>query len=251
MKEQIYTIPVNEAFENDCECPLCFLHKKLENEAVDYTLGPAMMEPDYRILSNEKGFCQKHYKMLFEKQNKLSLALVLDTHLEETRKKIQNLSKNISSLKNDKKGLFKNSSKKLEDINCLIKNSTDSCVIFDKIDKTIERYIEVFFYLLENDEDFIEKVKSSKGFCIPHFNVLINTSFKYLSHKKAYEFVTLIYEKELSELERIQKDIHKFTLKFDYRNKDMEWGSAIDAPIRTIEKLTGHILNEEDKNDDE
>ena len=251
MKEQIYTIPVNEAFGKDCECPLCFLHKKLENEAVDYTLGPAMMEPDYRVLSNENGFCQKHYKMLFEKQNKLSLALVLDTHLEEMRKKIQNLSKDISSLKNDKKGLFKKASEKLEHINSSVKNSTDSCVICDKINKTFERYIEVFFYLLENDEDFIEKVKSSKGFCIPHFNMLINTAFKYLSHKKTCEFANLIYEKELSELERIQKDIHKFTLKFDYRNKDMEWGSAIDAPIRTIEKLCGHISNEEDKNDDE
>lgn len=251
MKEKIYTIPVNEAFKKACECPLCFLHKKLENEAVDYTLGPAMMEPDYRVLSNEHGFCSKHYKMLFEKQNKLSLALVLDTHLEEMRNKIQNLSKDISSLKNNKKCLFKKSLKNLEQINSSLKNSIDGCVICEKINKTLERYIEVFFYLWENDEDFIKKVKSSKGFCIPHLNMLINASFKYLSHKNASEFTTSVYEKELSELERIQKDIHKFTLKFDYRNKDMEWGSAIDAPIRTIEKLTGHILNEEDKNDDE
>ena len=45
MKEKIYTIPVNEAYEIDCECPLCKLEEQLENEALDYALGAAMMEP--------------------------------------------------------------------------------------------------------------------------------------------------------------------------------------------------------------
>lgn len=30
MKEQLYTIPVNDAFETDCECPLCLMHSQLE-----------------------------------------------------------------------------------------------------------------------------------------------------------------------------------------------------------------------------
>ena len=30
MKEKIYTIPVTDAFREDCECPLCTLEKKLE-----------------------------------------------------------------------------------------------------------------------------------------------------------------------------------------------------------------------------
>ena len=30
MKEQIYTIPLNEAFDKDSECPFCELQKKLE-----------------------------------------------------------------------------------------------------------------------------------------------------------------------------------------------------------------------------
>ena len=43
MKEQIYTIPVNEAFDTPCECPLCVLEKRLEDEAVEYALGAAMI----------------------------------------------------------------------------------------------------------------------------------------------------------------------------------------------------------------
>ena len=100
MREKIYTIPLNEAYETDCECPLCLLEKKIESEAVEYTLGAAMMEPDFRIESNEKGFCNKHYSMLFSKPNKLSLALVLETHLLE-------LSKSLDSLSNEFENFFK------------------------------------------------------------------------------------------------------------------------------------------------
>ena len=55
MKETIYTIPLNESFDTDCECPLCVLKDRLETESVEYALGAAMMEPDFRIESNKKG----------------------------------------------------------------------------------------------------------------------------------------------------------------------------------------------------
>ena len=107
MKEQIYTIPVNEVYDTDCECPLCELEKKLEKETLDYALGAAMMEPEFRMESNEKGFCNHHCSMLFGMSNKLALSLVLDTHLEEIRKKLDTLKKSASALKNQKGGLFK------------------------------------------------------------------------------------------------------------------------------------------------
>ena len=105
MKEQIYTIPVNEVYDTDCECPLCELEKKLEKETLDYALGAAMMEPEFRMESNEKGFCNHHYSMLFGMSNKLALSLVLDTHLEEIRKKLDTLKKSASALK-IKKAVF-------------------------------------------------------------------------------------------------------------------------------------------------
>lgn len=246
MKEKIYTIPVNEAFEQECECALCFLEQNLENEAVDYSLGAAMMEPDFRVLSNDKGFCKNHYSMMFKKQNKLSLSLILDTHLDEFRKKVADLNNCISSLPNGKKGLFKKTTSEAFDlIGNTLKKSQNSCVICEKVDNTVKRYIEVIFYLWKNDPEFKKKIFNSKGFCLPHFTLLFSSAFEHLDVKSAAEFVRIIYNKELSELERIQTDIHKFTLKFDYRNKDMELGSAIDAPMRTIEKLVGYINKDE------
>ena len=66
MKEQIYTIPVNEAYDADCECPMCLLESNLEKETLDYTLGAAMMEPDFRENSNKKGYCKKTGKLMVD-----------------------------------------------------------------------------------------------------------------------------------------------------------------------------------------
>ncbi len=244
MKEKIYTIPLNEAYETDCECPLCQLEKKLESDAIEYTLGAAMMEPDFRIESNEKGFCNKHYSMLFSRPNKLSLALVLETHLMELSKSLDSLSDEFENFSKD--GLFKKSSDNSEKINKWFDKNNSSCVICDRVNSTMERYIEVFFYMWSHDNDFKNKVISSKGFCLYHFNKLFKNAPRYLGKNDTKEFLKIIYQKEKDELKRINEDIHKFTLKFDYRNKDMEWGTAIDAPIRTIEKISGYIPNEQD-----
>lgn len=223
-KETIYTIPINEAFEKDTECPLCDIAKRLENEAVEYALGPAMMEPDHRELSNEKGYCNHHYRMLFKAENKLPLALVLDTHLEELRKKIE-------PMKNpQKKPLFK---KQAQNTSIEVK----SCMVCDKIEHTMSRYIKNMIDMWHTDKEFRQKMADSKGFCIPHFLELYNSC-------DDVEFKKALAEKEDCELRRIQDDIHKFTLKFDYRNRDMEWGTAKDAPIRTTEKIGSYISEE-------
>ncbi len=249
MKEQIYTIPVNEVYETDCECPLCELEKKLEREALDYTLGAAMMEPDFRTVSNEKGFCNHHYNMLFDMPSKLPLALILDTHLEEVRNKLDTLSKSASALGKEKGGLFKKTSASdfKDNLSKQLGSISDGCVVCDKINHTMERYADVLLYMWAKDEKFKEKFDKSKGLCLKHMKLLCDTATKSLKDADAAQFLSAMFTKQKSELERIQADIHKFTLKFDYRNKDMEWGTAQDAPIRTIEKISGFIKNEDEK----
>jgi len=245
MKEKIYTIPVNEAYEADCECPLCFLESKLESDAVDYALGAAMMEPDYRMESNEKGYCRHHFSMMFAKPNKLSLALVLDTHLEEICKKIKKHEKEIESLQ--KTGLFsKKNHDAAENLEKTLHTQTQSCIICDRINHTMERYLDVLLYLFENDENFRKCFEASKGLCLPHFEALIRVSKKSMGTTKRNEFLQVLYRLQEKELARIQEDIHRFTLKFDYRNQNMEWGTAKDAPVRSIEKITGTIFKTEE-----
>lgn len=249
MKEQIYTIPVNEAYDLDCECPLCYLERTLEKEAVEYALGAAMMEPDYRVESNEKGYCNHHFGQMFRLPNKLSLALVLDTHLEQVRKHLLLHQKEAKRLSSEKTGFFKKNG--VSDFSTALSSSLEQvdsgCMVCEKVQKTMKRYADVLLYMWANDPAFKAKFEQSKGICLPHFKMLVELCTKSLSAKQATEFITGLYQKELSALDRIQEDIHKFTLKFDYRNQSMEWGSAQDAPVRTIEKLTGYIHAEEDE----
>ena len=246
MKEKIYTIPVNEAFDTDCECPLCHLRKRLEAEAVDYALGAAMMEPDYRIISNKKGYCNRHFSMMLPKKEKLSLALVLETHMQELIGEMNSSLDSIQALKEEKSSFFK---KKETDgfdvINSKTSEIINSCVICDKLNTTMERYISVVFWLWEREEEFRKKLTQSKGFCLPHLKALTKGAQKHLGRKKAIEFTELIYRKEISELERLQEEVHKFTLKFDYRNAGENWGSEKDSPKRSIEKLSGFLPDEE------
>lgn len=66
MKEKIYTIPINEAFNQDTECPLCVCERKLGNDALEYFLGSAMMDPYCRIETNRTGFCANHFAKLYK-----------------------------------------------------------------------------------------------------------------------------------------------------------------------------------------
>ena len=82
MKEKIFTIPVNDAFDSGCECPVCYMKRELENAAVEYTMGPSYMEDDIRAKTDELGFCEKHIKDVYNCENRLGFALVMKTHMD-------------------------------------------------------------------------------------------------------------------------------------------------------------------------
>ena len=58
--EKIYMIPVNDAYTDACGCPLCDLKEKAERNYLEYYLGPSLMEPDTRKITNQTGFCPDH-----------------------------------------------------------------------------------------------------------------------------------------------------------------------------------------------
>ena len=237
MKETIYTIPLNEAYDEPCECPLCVIESRLEKEAIEYALGAAMMEPDYRVESNDKGYCRKHFEMMFQKPNKLSLALVMETLVAENIKKLSAFEKKMSA--KGKGGLFKKGPSAAEELIKQLDEMEKSCIVCDKINYTMERYITVLVEMWKTEPEFRSRFENSKGVCLPHMKQLLKAAEKKLGSKDAAEFASILYTKQMQELSRISDDVHRFTLKFDYRNKDMEWNGAEDAPKRSIEKTAG------------
>lgn len=231
MKEKIYTIPVTEAFSEECECPVCVLQKKLEDEYISYFLGPSLMEPDCRLVTNERGFCHRHFELLYNKQeNRLGLGLVIDTHIQDQTGKLSGLSKPGRSI----------SPKLIDDTLALLSKLESSCAICSKLEYTMDRYMDVIMYLWTREADFRQIFNSKKGFCLIHFRLLLESAKKYLKKDEAAVFADNLLRMQLANLERIQKEVNWFTKKFDYRYNDAPWENSKDAIQRSIQKLVGY-----------
>ena len=88
MREDITSIPISDVFEPRDGCPICRMRNLLEERVADYITGPAMMEPDVRIETNKQGFCFTHYRMMLSGRSRLSVALMLESHLNEVEKQV-------------------------------------------------------------------------------------------------------------------------------------------------------------------
>lgn len=240
MKEKIYTIPLSEAYEEPCECPFCKIERRLEQEAVEYALGASMMEPDSRVLSNEKGFCRRHYTQMLAQQGKaLSMALVLDTHLAHVLEKAEVILNKKKTSVFLKKGMSKH-----EELVAFLNQTEKSCVICEKIENTLEKFACTFWELYAKEQDFHEKVNASQGFCLPHFSLLLQTADKELHGATLEELTQELAETELSNLRRVNEDVNWFTKKFDYRYQDAPWKNSKDAPPRASAKLAKFLGSE-------
>ena len=233
MKEQLYTIPVNEALDTDCECPVCVMRQQLERASLEYTLGPSYMEDDVRMVTDKVGFCATHARDLYLQQNRLGLALILKTHMDRTINEVERLSKGPVF----GGGLFKKKSdapvvEYLKKLNC-------SCFVCERVENVFERYIATIFYLYEKEADFRAKLAQCKGFCNEHYALLYEQAPLQLSGKYLEEFVEMLNEVYLSNMKRVRDDLEWFTDKFDYRNADAPWKNSKDALPRTLLKTNG------------
>lgn len=229
MDDKLYTIPVKEAFEKDCECPVCKMYEEIEKSAIEFTMGPSYMEDDIRFQTDEKGFCDRHMRKLYEYNNRLGLAIILNTHLQRTNKDIEKLAGEAKG-----GGLFKK--KDNSALIAYIENLNNSCFVCERVDATFERYIATIFHLWKNDKDFVEKYKKSKGFCTKHYGMLIKESKNNLSGGAYEEFLETTNSLYLENMKRVNEDVDWFVDKFDYRFKDEPWKNSKDALPRTIIK---------------
>ena len=237
MKEKLYTIPVNDAFDKDCECPLCIMYKDLEYDAINFTLGPSYMEEDIRQITDKQGFCNTHIVKLFEKQNNLGMANILKTHLFNKIKEIEKLSKSPV----EKNSLFKKNT--LSPISRYIQEHNNSCFICDQVNSTFERYIATVLHLYKNDSNFKDKFINSKGFCLKHYEMLYNKGIEVLKGSTLYSFIQDLNKVTIDNLKRVDADLDWFIDKFDYRYKDEPWKNSKDAIERTITKVNGIVIS--------
>ena len=133
--EKIYMIPVNDAYSERCGCPICRLRDKAENNYLEYYLGPSLMEPDTRKITNKTGFCPVHMGKLNKAvTNRLGLGLVMHTHLKDFD---EDLNPKLKAAIPAKAGLIKGRSpeykQKLNNVADLIEKRISLCPICDNL----------------------------------------------------------------------------------------------------------------------
>jgi hypothetical protein len=239
MKEQLYTIPVNDAFDSPCECPVCKMYDTLEKEAIDFTMGPSYMEDDVRMVTNRVGFCDHHIRLLYQNQNRLGLALMLSTHMMQTNQDIERLLAHASKPKG--KTLFSKKNTDKSEVVSYIQKLDHSCFVCDRIERIFSRYIATIFYCYEKDSDFPEKLRTSKGFCHRHFGILYEQAPNYLSGEVLDSFLSDIGKCYLENMKRVTKDLDWFTQKFDYKNENAPWKESKDALPRSMTKTNSQL----------
>ena len=230
MKEQLYTIPVNDAFAVDCECPICVMYQELEKNAVEFTMGPSYMEDDIREVTDKTGFCTEHIRQILGMENKLGVSLVLHSHMVKTNKDIAGLAQAATG----KSGLFKK--KDISPLTDHLDKLNHSCFVCNRIEDTFRRYIRTIHYLWEKEEGFRRKYASSKGFCTPHYQALITQASNNLSGQTLDDYLAETNRIYLDNMERVTSELEWFIDKFDYRHKDEPWGNSKDALPRAVVK---------------
>ncbi len=234
MKEQIYTIPVNTAFEKSaenasCGCPFCTMQEILQKNELDLITGASMMEPDIRIKTNEQGFCRKHYDMMLLMKNRLGIALMLESHLDEVKKKVR--SRGIVSAVRGKGVAAVDDLQKLE----------ESCYVCGKIEFHIDKMFECAVYLWQNDEQFRKKTEAQPFFCLPHYRRFIEYAKRDLPKKEYGGFYDQVSAIENAYMETLCEDVSWFCKKFDYRYTDEPWGNSKDSIERAVAFLDGRV----------
>lgn len=229
MKETIYTIPINEAFEQRDGCPLCRLDRRLESETLDYIMGAAMMEPDVRIGINHQGFCRDHYDRMLGMNRRLSLALTLESRLGELRKYIEKDAKKAfgGSIDTAKAGK-------------LLGEASGDCFVCRRIADTEEKYYKNLLFMWKTEEGFRKLFVEQPYFCLRHTVALSERAVDNLGKKLAPDFQRALLDIFDSALTALNGDVSAFCKSFDYRSA----GEALTeeqktAAERAVELLAG------------
>lgn len=196
MKYHIETIPVWDAFKARCGCPLCSISDELETKALKLYSTDAVMSPEYRVEVNKRGFCRRHARLLYEGENKLGLALQLETRSDA----LKSLPLRVSSVKDAAK-----LADKLE--------HACGCVICDDYKKSLPRYYSTVAELYDNESEF-RPLFHSCIICYDHTIELLRTANECKHNRQAY--LDAICYKLTEELKSNAAALNDFAEAFDY-----------------------------------
>ncbi len=199
MQYQIQTAPIWDAYKASDGCPLCKIYAAREQRLVLQYLAENVMDPDFRTGSNRMGFCAEHIAMMYSGQNKLGLALQLETRAAELNALI------------DKTPADKKSAAKLAEL----LRSHIGCVICKAMEEPMSRYYMTVAEMYDNESDFPDLFGTAKH-CLKHSVCLLDAA-KYAG-KKTSAYLDALVRSMKRDLKRTETELRDFADCFDFRN---------------------------------
>lgn len=225
MRNDITSIPVSEVFSPKEGCPICRMRNMLESRVTEYITGAAMMEPDVRAETNKQGFCITHYRQLLKRNNRLSVALMMESHLAETEKRV------FAGLPL----IGKSGARRAKAAD----KAAQTCFVCSQVEWGMERMLATVCRLYGSERDFRELYGAQEYLCLPHFSRMVEGAAG-MERRWQEEFVKTSSQLARRQLQELRGDVHHFTEMFDYRNtgEEADWGNSRDSIERAILFLT-------------
>lgn len=220
MREDICSIPINDIFGPKDGCPFCRMRDMLEDRMSTYITGAAMMEPDVRVETNQKGFCKTHFDMILERGSRLSVALILESLLD-----------------NIKDDIMPRSKPPIKKILPKAEAREKSCFVCENVDKNMEHLSSTVIKMWSSDEEFRRLYAAQDHICASHYTFILKAAMK-MPKKYLSDFRDITQSLAEKYIDVLRGDVTHFCRMFDYRNKGGDWGNSRDAIERTIEYLT-------------
>lgn len=149
MQYHIQTAPVWDAYRGD-GCPLCRIYNAKQKKLVTAYLNENVMDPDFRVRQNPRGFCRFHTDMLYAGENKLGLALQTETRAEYLCR--------LVGAPQDKKSAKKTAAALRAHI---------GCVICDELNEFMPRYYMTIAQMFAQEQEF-KDLFASASHCAAH-----------------------------------------------------------------------------------
>ena len=230
MKPNITTIPITDLFSETAGCPICRMRKMLEEQYVEYITGAAMMAPDVRVQTNRTGFCHRHFSMMVNTGPRLSNALLLQTHIDELRKKV--FPKKLNDVP-DKKML------------AAIRENDNTCYVCDRVNHDILHLLSTVYVQFGADEEFRKQFRAQDFICLDHYALIMsNVNKKAMDKKTLSEFYEAVNTLSKVYADTLYDDVTHFTTMYDYRNQGGDYKNSKDSIERSVCFLTSYPVDE-------
>ena len=205
----LVTIPLDEGFAPKSGCPVCRLQRMVETRVIDFTSGSAMMEPDFRILVNRHGFCENHLNRLLTVGRRLSIALMLQSHLAELDTEIFTRKANEQERQ-----------KRLND-----------CIVCRRVEESMTQLARNIAVTFDRDSEFRVLVAAQQTLCLPHYHRLMAAGKAHLNRKRYGDFGEILTALCRGSLTGVRGEVDKFCAMFDYRNAEQQNGAVNGAAL--------------------